>query len=182
MPLQDQAGVPVWTAWDSRLRLPCQSCGKRLFNTKNVVTWEAQAAVLPDCVVFALTGKICQSSCLGVWEGEHGTFSKQTEKQSCRLLGQQGKGQTAACPSLRIPSTGEEQDLCKAQGGRAAAVTRGICVGLPERIPSPAEGHRAGRQCGGVASSQVLFWFLPNPLRPGITNCHRCQVLIVAGK
>lgn len=81
---------PVWTVWDSRL--PCQSLGKWLLNTKNIVTWEAQAAVLPDCVVFALTGKICQSSCLGVWEGEHETFSKQTETQSHRLLGRQGKG------------------------------------------------------------------------------------------
>lgn len=45
----------------------------------------------------------------------------------------------AARPPLGIPSTGEEQDLCKAQGGRAAAVTHGISVRLPEHTPSPTE-------------------------------------------
>lgn len=69
---QKQAALLVWTAWDSQL--PCQPLRKFCFNTENVVTWEAQADVLPDCVVFTLTGKICQSSCLGVWEGEHETF------------------------------------------------------------------------------------------------------------
>ena len=83
---------------------------------------------------------------LGVWEGEHETFSKQTEKQSCRLLGRQGKGQTAACTSLGIPSAGEEQDLCKARGGRVADVTCGISVGLPEHIPSPTEPPSVGTQ------------------------------------
>lgn len=81
--------------WDSQL--PCQSFRKRCFNTENVVTREVQAAVLADCVVFALTGKICQSSCLGVWEGEHETFSKQTKKQSTD--GQEDKGRDKQHPT-----------------------------------------------------------------------------------
>lgn len=52
----------------------------------------------------------------------------------------------AARPSPGIPSTGEEQDLCKVQGGRAAAVTCGIGVGLPEHIPSPTEHPSVGTE------------------------------------
>lgn len=107
--LQGQAAGLVWTTQDSQL--PCQSHGN---GSEIPRTWQAQAAVSTDCVVFALTGKICQSSCLGVWEGEQETFPKQTEKQ-IQASSMTGAGADSCSPDpipwrshpLGIPLTGD---------------------------------------------------------------------------